>query len=108
LARLLSNTYKVLAIDRKTSKVSKCCGGLLSPDAQKILAKFDLCLPKDVLVDPQIFSVKTLDIDNNIEKFYQRFYVNMERAKFDDFLVDLIPKNVEIEKGSFCKSVVKE
>ena len=46
LARLLDKKYKVIAIDRKNSKISKCCGGLLSPDAQKILAQFDICLPK--------------------------------------------------------------
>ena len=33
----------------------KPCGGLLAPDAQKALARFELTLPKDILVDPQIF-----------------------------------------------------
>jgi uncharacterized Zn finger protein len=42
----------------------------LSPDAQKILAQFDICLPKSVLVDPQIFSVKTADFDNHITDSY--------------------------------------
>jgi flavin-dependent dehydrogenase len=81
LARLLDRKYKVIAIDRKNSHNAKCCGGLLSPDAQKILAQFNICLPKDILVDPQIFSVKTIDMDNHIERCYQRFYINMNRAK---------------------------
>jgi flavin-dependent dehydrogenase len=105
LARLLDKKYKVIAIDRKNEKKGKCCGGLLSPDAQKILAQFDICLPKDVLVDPQIFSVKTIDNDNNIVKFYQRFYLNMDRAKFDNFLTSLIPNNVEICRDSICKRI---
>jgi hypothetical protein len=79
----------------------------LSPDEQKILAKFDLCLPKNILVNPQIFSVRTLDMENNIEKFYQRFYLNMDRKSFDEFLVSLIPKNVSIENNSFCKKIIK-
>jgi flavin-dependent dehydrogenase len=108
LARLLDKKFRVIAIDRKNASLSKCCGGLLSPDAQKILAAFDICLPKDVLVDPQIFSVKTIDIDNNIEKFYQRFYINMDRAKFDNFLISLIPYNVEICSESICKKIEKE
>ena len=58
VSRLLSKKYKILALDRKNSNMAKCCGGLLSPDAQKILASFDLCLPKDVLVNPQIFSAR--------------------------------------------------
>jgi hypothetical protein len=70
LARLLKNNYKVLAIDRKNNKISKCCWSLLSPDVQKIPAKFDLCLPKNVLVNPQIFSVRTFFKD-----FENAFYV---------------------------------
>ncbi|MDR2910762.1 MAG: FAD-binding protein [Bacteroidales bacterium] len=107
LARLLSIKYKVIAIDRTTTQTGKCCGGLLSPDAQKILAKFDICLPKDVLADPQIFSVKTIDLDNNIERFYQRFYVNMDRMKFEKFLVSLIPQNIEICKNTTCVKIEK-
>ena len=79
----------------------------MAPDAQKALAKFDMCLPKEVLVNPQIFSVRTIDIDNNIEKFYQRFYMNMDRTKFDNFLISLIPDNVEVCKNSVCKKVSK-
>jgi len=103
--RLIDKKYRVIAIDRKNPKINKCCGGLLSPDAQKILAQFDICLPKDILADPQIFSVKTMDIDNRIERFYQRFYINMNRAKFDDFLISLIPGTIEICGDSMCTKI---
>ncbi|MDR0316742.1 MAG: FAD-binding protein [Treponema sp.] len=108
LARLLDKKYKVIAIDRKGEKNGKCCGGLLSPDAQRILAQFDICLPKEILVDPQIFSVRTIDFDNHLEKFYQRFYLNMDRIKFDNFLISLIPDNIEICRDSICKKIEKE
>jgi flavin-dependent dehydrogenase len=108
LARLLDKKYKVIAIDKNSPTSGKCCGGLLSPDAQKILARFDICLPKDVLVDPQIFSVKTIDCNNNLEKFYQRFYLNMDRAKFDNFLISLIPDTIEIYRESICKKIEVE
>ncbi|MCS4464934.1 hypothetical protein JTT01_16235 [Clostridium botulinum] len=36
----------------------KPCGGLLSSDAQTALAKLDITLPKDVIVDPQILLLK--------------------------------------------------
>jgi 2-polyprenyl-6-methoxyphenol hydroxylase-like FAD-dependent oxidoreductase len=79
LARLLDKKYKIIAIDKRNADAGKCCGGLLSPDAQKILAQFDICLPKEVLADPQIFSVKTIDLDNGLEQYYQRFYLNCGR-----------------------------
>jgi flavin-dependent dehydrogenase len=104
----LDKNYKVIAIDRKDPDAGKCCGGLLSPDAQKILAQFDICLPKDVLVDPQIFSVKTIDSDNHTERFYQRFYINMNRAKFDKFLISLIPSSVEICDDAVCTKIERE
>jgi flavin-dependent dehydrogenase len=108
LARLLDEKYKIIAVDRNNSNIGKCCGGLLSPDAQKIFAQFDICMPKDVLVDPQIFSVKTIDFDNRIEKYYQRFYVNMNRAKFDEFLISLIPKHIKVHSGTVCTKIEKE
>lgn len=69
LARLIDKKYKVMLIDGQTETNSKPCGGLLAPDAQKALAELNLTLPKDVLVDPQIFSVKTIDVDSGIIVF---------------------------------------
>ena len=53
---------RIAIIDGQTRERSKVCGGLLSPDAQKVLASFDMTLPKEVLADPQIFAVETIDI----------------------------------------------
>ena len=88
LAGLLDEKYKVLLVDKRNfkNKYEKCCGGLLAPDAQKMLAKLELGLPKDVLTGPQMFSVKTLDFDNDIERHYQRHYINVDREKFDSYL----------------------
>ena len=100
LARFLDNKYKVLILDKKPKKISdnreKCCGGLLAPEAQKMLAKLNLGVPKDVLEGPQIFSVKTLDFDNNLKRHYQRYYININRAKFDRWLLSLVGDNVKI------------
>ncbi|ACC97843.1 Dehydrogenase family protein [Elusimicrobium minutum Pei191] len=110
LARLLDGKFfRVAAIDKKgaDSSFQKPCGGLLAPDAQKELAKFNLTLPKDILVDPQIFSVKTIDLKNRITKHYQRMYLNIDRSKFDSWLISLIPKNVKIFKNSICQYMLK-
>ena len=64
LARLLDSRFSVVALDLKRADgqgFHKPCGGLLAPDAQKALARFNLTLPKEVLVDPQIFTVRTID-----------------------------------------------
>jgi len=110
LARLLDPSFKVIAIDKKNEtkeSFHKPCGGLLAPDAQKALSRFNLTLPKDVLVDPQIFAVKTIDLKRNLLRYYQRFYINLDRRKFDNWLISLIPENVEIVKNSVCTGIKK-
>ena len=100
LARQISKSKKkILIIDAENEKNKKPCGGLLAPDAQKEFAHYDLVLPKDILVSPQIFSVKTMDLVSGKIKYYQRYYLNMDRYKFDKYLVSLIPNNVKKING---------
>ncbi len=101
LAAALDSSLSVLAIDKKndTGKFMKPCGGLLAPDAQKALAQLGLNLPKEVLVDPQIFSVRTIDMDNDLIRTYQRMYINLDRHKFDLWLMSEIPENASIREG---------
>lgn len=114
LARLVGDKYKVLLIDRRDleeenpkNSLNKCCGGLLAPDAQKIIAKLGLGIPKDILVEPQLFAVRTIDLTNNLERLYQRFYFNMDREKFDRWLVSLIPATVDKKFNSWFKDYTK-
>lgn len=132
LARLLDPRFRVIAIDKKTLEPSdpiavssndtavaapsdlpsassrafrKPCGGLLSPDAQRSLAAFDITLPADILVSPQIFSVRVVDLPHDITRYYQRCYVNMDRHRFDQWLIGLIPETVHMELGATVSSV---
>ena len=108
VARLLDKRFRVIAIDKKRaagSGFSKPCGGLLAPDAQKVLSKFNLTLPKEVLVDPQIFAVKTIDTKQDLMRYYQRFYVNLDRRKFDLWLASLIPETVRVAEDARCTDI---
>lgn len=102
LARLLGDKYKILLLEKRNFESldnttnQKCCGGLLAPDAQKMLARFGLGIPKTVLLSPQLFAVRTIDISNSIERFYQRHYININRDEFDKWLLSLIPSEVKI------------
>lgn len=106
LARLVADRYRVLLIDKrqidgKASKPwhQKCCGGLLAPDAQKIISQFGLGLPKQVLVDPQIFVVRAIDQAGGLERYYQRFYINLDRYRFDCWQLSLVPASVDVRLG---------
>ena len=111
LARLLGTTYRILLIEKNLVRPSdgqepaaKCCGGLLAPDAQRMLAIMGLGLPEQVLTGPQLFAVRAIDIPNRIERYYQRPYLNIDRGKFDQWLVSLIPPAVEIRESCFFRS----
>lgn len=111
LARLLDKSFKIVAIDKKRPNSNrgfrKPCGGLLATDAQKALAHFNLTLPKSVLVDPQIFAVKTIDIDTGYICNYQRFYINIDRHKFDMWMESIIGSHVTIFNDSYCENIEK-
>lgn len=104
-ARLLDKKYSALLIDKKRGKddFRKPCGGLLAPRAQRALASLGDTLPKEVLADPQIFTVKTIDLKTKLVRHYPREYVNMDRHKFDLWLMRKIGENVEREIGAVTK-----
>jgi flavin-dependent dehydrogenase len=115
LARLIGKSYRVLLIDKRSFSdvprpfsISKCCGGLLAPDAQRMLSELGLGLPKRVLQGPQLFAVKALDVEQRLERYYQRHYINMDRQKFDSWLLSMVPSNVDIRTNCRFKGYSSE
>ncbi len=113
LARALDASLKVAAIDRKRldgaeGGFRKPCGGLLAPSAQKELVELGLNLPSSLLVDPQIFAVRTLDLKSGLIRHYQRYFLNIDRHQFDLWLASLIPSSVEIFDRAECRSIVDQ
>jgi len=104
LARLIGKRMRVLLVerrrlDREPGGVGRCCGGLLAPDAQQVLAELGLGVPREVLSGPQLFVVRSIDAERDLERYYQRFYLNCDRELFDRWLISLAPGGVEIRFG---------
>ena len=104
LARLLPDSYRVLLLDKKPITEAgwsmKCCGGLLSESAQKAMAEMNLNLPAEVLIHPQTFALRVMDLNYPLERSYQKRYYNMDRGRFEQWLVSLVPPKVE-KKGGY-------
>lgn len=105
LARLLGDRMKVLILDQRDlvatpGSFEKSCGGLLAPDAQVMLARFGLGLPKEVLANPQLFAVRAIDLISGQERYYPRNYLNVKREAFDRWLISLLPPGVEGRWGA--------
>ena len=115
LARLIGKSYRVLLVDKRpfadvphSFSARKCCGGLLAPDAQRMLSELGLGLPRSVLEGPQLFVVKAIDIQQGLERYYQRHYVNIDRQEFDSWLLSMVPSNVETRTNYHFKSYSSE
>ena len=111
--RLLDPKFRVLALDRKAAEPEapgfrKPCGGLLAEDAQLALSRQGLTLPNGVLADPQLFSVRTIDLCRKLEQTYRRFYINMDRHKFDLWLKSLIPPSVDVHNEASVRAFLRE
>jgi len=110
LSRLLGKQYRILLLEKRDFQVTdklkkeKCCGGLIAPDAQLMFARFGLGIPKEVLLSPQLFAVRTIDLDNSLERYYQRHYLNIDREAFDQWLESLIPDNVTLINNACYRS----
>ena len=101
-ARLVdSENHKILVIHNEGYE--KPCGGLLSPDAARALAAYDLTLPAEILASPQIFAVRVIDLESGLCKRYPRHYLNMKRSAFDAWLRSFIPPQVTVVRGKCVK-----
>ena len=107
LARLIdTDKFSVAVIDGSLGK-EKVCGGLISPDAQNVLARYNISLPRDVLVSPQLFSVRTIDLFDGMTRYYRRNYLNADRTALDEFFRSLIPEGVSVIK-SRCEGISRK
>lgn len=100
-ARLLDTPYS-------GSGRIKSCGGLMAPDAQKALACMDMALPSSLLVTPQLFAVRTLDLASGLEHYYQRFYLNLNREDFDRWLFASVDTRVQKLVGTTVKNLIPD
>ncbi len=79
---------------------SRCCGGLVAPDAQAAMVRLGLELPAGVRVRPAPRTVHVLDLESGREQSYPRNYCNIDRARFDAWLLELATSHAEFRPGS--------
>jgi geranylgeranyl reductase len=67
----------------------RCCGGLIAHDAKQALAALNTPMPPGVRVQPEPRCVHALDLDSGLEQTYCREYWNVDRGRFDSWLLGL-------------------
>ena len=67
--------YDVLLLDGTEQRGEKVCAGLLSPDAQDLLAEYDICIPNEILHQSIPFPIyighAIINMINLFDKFTQ-------------------------------------
>ena len=91
----LPDGVRGLLVDRFDPARGRCCGGLLAPDAQRAIRRLGLDLPDDVRVQPEPKQVHVLDLDSGREQTYGRDYWNLDRARFDAWLLEQARRRVD-------------
>jgi geranylgeranyl reductase len=78
-----------LLVDRSEPTQGRCCGGLIAHAAKDALAELGVALPDSVRVRPEPRHVHVLDLESGREQTYARSYWNVDRARFDAWLLEL-------------------
>jgi len=85
----------VLLIDSSVLPRDKSCGGMLNEYTQDFLAPYGT-MPQDLLLDPRWVNFRYHDWDRRIQKPTELRFANVDRARFDDWLLSLLPDNVTV------------
>ncbi len=85
----------VLLVESAPMPRDKSCGGMLNEYAQEFLGRI-APLPSSMVRDPEHVHFRYVDWDRGIRKPTGLRFLNVDRREFDDWLVSLLPDNVEV------------
>lgn len=86
---------RVLLADSSSLPRDKSCGGMLNEYAQQFLSEFAE-LPDELVLGPRYVNFRYWDWDRDIKKPTSLRFLNVDRKAFDDWMMSLLPENVEV------------
>jgi len=89
----------VLVLDASSMPRDKSCGGMLNEYAQEFLAEI-APVPESMVRPPAYINFRYVDWDRGIRKPTSLRFLNVDRREFDDWLVSLLPENVDVVGSS--------
>jgi len=88
----------VLVVDSVSLPRDKSCGGMIHELTRDALAPYGE-IPESIVLEPRYVNFRYVDWDRKVRKPTQLAFLNVDRAGFDDWLVSLLPGNVEVCGG---------
>lgn len=89
----------VLLLDSSSLPRDKSCGGMLNEYAQGFLERI-APIPNGMMRGPEHVHFRYYDWDRRILKPTALRFLNVDRQEFDDWMLSLLPENVEITGSS--------
>lgn len=87
----------VLLVDAAVLPRDKSCGGMLNEYSQEFLEGRFGSLPDDMVLEPAYVNFRYHDWDRRILKPTQLRFLNVDRSRFDSWLVGQLPESVTVE-----------
>jgi flavin-dependent dehydrogenase len=97
----------VLLVDSSSLPRSKSCGGMLHELSLETLRPYGE-VPESIVSTPRTVHFRYNDWDRRIERTTALAFLNVSRAGFDDWLVGLLPANVEILERTALAGFVQD
>ncbi len=97
----------VLLMESTSLPRRKSCGGMLNEYAQRFLEQV-APLPHDLILDPAWVHFRYYDWDRKIKKPCSLRFANVDRARFDEWLLNLLPDTVEVWDRCSFQSCTEE
>ena len=90
-----------LLVESSSLPRRKSCGGMLNEYAQRFLEEV-APLPHEMVLDPAWVHFRYYDWDRKIKKPCSLRFANVDRAMFDEWLLNLLPDRVDVwDKSTF-------
>lgn len=86
---------RVLLVEASALPREKSCGGMLNVYSLRALERFG-GVPEDMILSPRWISFRYYHMDREVKKATQVRFLNVDRARFDAWLLGLLPANVEV------------
>jgi geranylgeranyl diphosphate/geranylgeranyl-bacteriochlorophyllide a reductase len=90
---------RALLVERSAPGSRRCCGGLITSQTGRQLERLGLAIPDQLHAEPQPTVVRVHDLDNNLTQSYSRDYLNLDRDRFDDWLIEQAATHADIIRG---------
>lgn len=88
----------VLLVESSKLPREKSCGGMLNEYSRRALAPYGE-LPQEMILDPMWVDFRYYHIDRGVKVPTDVRFLNVDRALFDEWLLNLLPANVELAEG---------